>query len=69
MAVDICKLVGRRVRAARRAKGWTQQILADHAELTREHINRIEDGSKEMGIRTLQRVAEALGKTAKDLLD
>jgi transcriptional regulator with XRE-family HTH domain len=68
MAVDICRLVGRRIRAARRAKGWSQQLLADHAELTREHINRIEDGRKEMGIRTLKRIAEALEVKPADLL-
>ena len=35
-------------------------MLADHAELTREHVNRIEDGSTEMGLRTLERVPVAL---------
>jgi transcriptional regulator with XRE-family HTH domain len=69
MAVDICKLVGRRIRAARRAKGWSQQFLADHADLTREHINRIEDGRKEMGIRTLKRIADALDLKPTNLLE
>jgi transcriptional regulator with XRE-family HTH domain len=69
MAVDICKLAGRRIRAVRRAKGWSQQLLADHAALTREHINRIEDGSKEMGIRTLKSIAEALEIKPSDLLE
>ncbi len=69
MAVDICKLAGLRISAARHAKGWSQQLLADHAELTREHINRIEDGQKEMGIRTLKRIAEALEVKPADLLE
>ena len=60
MANDICEVVGDRIRAIRRGRKWTQQMLADHAELTREHICRIEDGSSEMGLRTIERIAQAL---------
>jgi putative transcriptional regulator len=61
MATDICVWVGRRIRLLRTRKGWTQQILADHAELTREHLSELENGKKEIGIRTIERIATALG--------
>jgi transcriptional regulator with XRE-family HTH domain len=44
----------------RREKGWTQLMLADHAELAREHLSELENGRKEIGIKTLERIASAL---------
>jgi len=49
-------------------RGWTQQILADHAELTREHISAIETGRSEPGLRALERIAGALEVPLKDLI-
>lgn len=69
MAIDICKRVGRRIAALRTAKGWSQQLLADHAQISREHIVRIENGQKELGIRTLEKIAGALEIKPKELLD
>ncbi len=42
-------------------KGWTQTMLADHAGLTREHLSELENGHKEVGVRSLERLAGALG--------
>ena len=68
MARDICEIVGDRIRTVRKERQWTQQMLADHSELTREHVNRIEDGSREMGLRTLERIAKAMDIEMCDLL-
>jgi transcriptional regulator with XRE-family HTH domain len=68
MATDICVRVGRKIRVLRSEKGWTQQILADHAQLTREHLSELESGKKEAGLRTLQRLADALGVSPASLL-
>ena len=35
-------------------------MLADHAQLTREHLSELENGHKEIGIKTLERVTGAL---------
>ena len=35
-------------------------MLADHAELTREHLSELENGHKEIGVRTLEIIARAL---------
>jgi transcriptional regulator with XRE-family HTH domain len=69
MATDICITVGRRIRILRTEKGWTQQVLADHAELTREHLAELEAGRKEAGIRTVARIARALDVKIASLLD
>lgn len=68
MAIDICKRVGLRIAAARTAKGWSQQLLADHAQISREHVVRIENGQKELGLRTLERIAQALDMSPASLI-
>jgi transcriptional regulator with XRE-family HTH domain len=68
MATDICKVVGGKVRRLRLKRGWTQQLLADHAELTREHISAIETGRSEPGLRVLERIAEALDTPLGELV-
>ena len=50
-------------------KGWTQAMLADHAGLTREHLSELENGHKEMGVRSLERLAGALSVSLSKLLD
>ena len=68
MATDICVRVGNRIRELRQAKGWSQQMLADHAQIERAHITRLEEGRKEAGLRVLDRIAEALGVEIEDLV-
>lgn len=53
--------IGRRIRVMRTERGWTQAMLADHAELTREHLSELENGHKEIGVRALEKIAQALG--------
>jgi transcriptional regulator with XRE-family HTH domain len=35
-------------------------MLADHAELTREHLSELEGGKKEIGVKLLERIIQAL---------
>ena len=63
---DICVRVGRRIRVIRDERGYTQAQLADFALLAREHLSELENGRKEVGIRTLERLVEALGSTFSD---
>jgi transcriptional regulator with XRE-family HTH domain len=60
MPKDICVRIGRRIRVLRTERGWTQAMLADHSELTREHLSELENGHKEIGIRTLEKITLAL---------
>ena len=67
MTIDLCILLGRRIRALRKAKGWRQIDLAQHSGVHEVHISDLERGTREAGIRTLQRIAESLETTVSDL--
>ena len=68
MATDICVRVGNRIKELRQAKGWSQQLLADHAQIERSHLTRLEEGRKEAGLRVLERIALALDVEIEDLV-
>jgi len=68
MAMDICVLVGQRVRALRTTKGWTQTYLSIHAGVGRNYISDVELGKKEIGLRNLQLLALSLDVKTADLL-
>ena len=55
--------IGQRIADLRKAKGMTQQDLADVTGNQRNHISRIESGKYSVGFDTLQAIAEALGGT------
>jgi transcriptional regulator with XRE-family HTH domain len=57
-----------RIRSARAKAGLTQEGLARRAELTSAAISRIERGVAPR-VRTLKRIAAALGVPAAELLD
>lgn len=44
-------------------------MLADHAELTREHLSELENGHKEIGVRTLDRLAQAFDLTLREFFE
>lgn len=58
---------GERVRDLRRQAGLTQQALADRAGLDRVAINRIEHGTREIGVGRVPLLAVALGVAPGDL--
>lgn len=68
MATDICIQLGRKIRELRRERGWRQIDLAAHAELSKTHINELEAGKREVGLRALERLAEALDLKVSDLM-
>lgn len=65
---DLYRAVGDQVRAARRAKGWTQDVLADLSGLHRAHIGEIERGETNVTLQTLKTLADTLGVKVRDLL-
>ena len=62
------KRIGQRIADLRKAKGMTQQDLADLTGNQRNHISRIESGKYSVGFDTLQAIAEALGGTINILI-
>ncbi|WP_297080994.1 helix-turn-helix transcriptional regulator [uncultured Demequina sp.] len=61
--------VGRRVRAARQAKGWTVHRLGEEIGRAGSQISVIENGRRELKLSELQNVARALGCGLEELLD
>lgn len=68
-AASICVRVGARIRELRTAKGWTQQLLADHAQIERSHVARLEEGKREAGLMMLEKIAQALDVRLRELVD
>jgi transcriptional regulator with XRE-family HTH domain len=60
--------LGKRIRAHRRKKGWTQTDMAVNLDMNRGHISDIELGKREVGIITLQVIARGLNTTMETLL-
>jgi transcriptional regulator with XRE-family HTH domain len=63
------KRFGANVRAARKAKGWTQEDLAYESGLATVQVSRIERGVREIRLTTLVRLLTALGASPDLLLD
>ncbi|HEV8555590.1 MAG TPA: helix-turn-helix transcriptional regulator [Actinophytocola sp.] len=61
--------LGERVRAARTARGWSQQSLSNHTEIDRANISRIEGGKQNITLEVLWRLANVLQLHWADLLD
>ena len=61
MATDIRIWIGRRIRHLRDEKGWTQQLLADHADMNREHLSDLENGQYDPASGMVEKIAKALG--------
>lgn len=59
-----------RLRELREAKGWTQQQLADRAEVRQATISELESGvKKRLGLDVLDRLCVALGCEPGELLE
>ena len=56
------------MRAARDARGWTQEDLAAESGLASVQISRIERGKREIRLLTLVRLINALDMPAEELL-
>jgi transcriptional regulator with XRE-family HTH domain len=63
------KQMGRRIRALRTAKHWSQATLATRAGLTRVYITRLEAGQYDPTFSTLMALAKALGVRVTKLLE
>jgi XRE family aerobic/anaerobic benzoate catabolism transcriptional regulator len=68
MASDLSIRLGKKIRDLRRARGWRQIDLAAHAELSKTHVCELETGKREVGLNTLERIADALEVQASEML-
>jgi len=65
----ILQRFGQRVRELRKARGWTQEQLAEAADLHENYISRLETGEQEPGLFTILRLCRAFEISAGVLLD
>ena len=65
---DIQRVVAERIKKIRKAKGITQEGLAERAGLNRTHLYRLEGGKQSMTLRTLKVIADTLGVRVRELV-
>lgn len=66
---DIRMAFGRKVRALRRERGLSQEMLSQMAGLDRSWVGRVELGKKSASLTTIYKLAKALGVQPTDLLE
>lgn len=62
------KVFGKRLRALRLERGWTQERLAEAADLHENYVSRLETGEQEPGFFVVLRLCRAFEITAGELL-
>jgi transcriptional regulator with XRE-family HTH domain len=63
------KILGRRIRALREARGWSQTDLADHVDVDRAYVGGIEIGQRNITLRNLLRFARAFRVNVSELVE
>ncbi|MBE8716629.1 helix-turn-helix domain-containing protein [Cellvibrio polysaccharolyticus] len=59
---------GRIVKQVRETRGWSQEVLADRAELNRSYVGEVERGTAVPSLSTVAKIARALDLPVSDLL-
>ncbi|HEV7566494.1 MAG TPA: helix-turn-helix transcriptional regulator [Microbacteriaceae bacterium] len=66
---DIDRLVRQRIRALRRSRGWSLDILAERSFLSPSNLSRIETGSRRIALDQLIPIARALDTSLDQLIE
>lgn len=69
MAEDPRRSIGKAIRKRRNALGWSQETLAEAADLHWTYIGGIERGERNVAILNIVRIAKALGVKPSKLLE
>jgi transcriptional regulator with XRE-family HTH domain len=69
MSNDFKRIVGKRISAARKAQGLTQEQLAEAIDKTVETVSNIERGVKLCGLATLEDIRKVLNVKLSELID
>ena len=67
--MDIRHRLGRNLRRLREARGWSQEAFAHEANLHRTYVSDIERGARNPTIVVVEKLAQAIGISASELLD
>lgn len=66
--MDMRKLVGRNVARLRRAKGLTQEQVAERSGFSQQYLSGLERGRRNPTVVTLYELAQALGVSHTELV-
>lgn len=53
-------ILGDRIRALRHERGWSQEDLAEHADLHWSFVSHVERGSRNLSLRSLLKISHGL---------
>jgi len=57
---NLAAVVGRNIKELRHVKGWSQEQLAEAADMDRSYVSGIEVGARNPSLRALERLARPL---------
>ena len=60
--------IGERIRKRRQTLRWSQEKLAEMADVSLNTVSRIEGGQSDMSIEVFRRLAQSLGMSASELV-
>jgi transcriptional regulator with XRE-family HTH domain len=62
------KVLGQRIKKARAEAGYTQEVLAERANLSTDHVSHIETANTKLSLPAIIAIADALGVSVDKLL-
>lgn len=68
VGMDIRERFGKRLKALREARGWSQEELADRASMHRTYISAVERAVRNPTLTVIERIAKALKVPITELL-
>lgn len=63
---DVTAWVGHRIQSLRLERGWTQEQLAEYADLHVSYVSTLEEGKKNPSIEVINRLASAFQLSLSD---
>jgi transcriptional regulator with XRE-family HTH domain len=67
--MDIKEKFGIRLKTLRKAKGLSQEELAERSGLNRPYISAIEKGKRNFSLEVMEKLAGAMGVEIRELID
>lgn len=61
--------LGRRLRALRLERGWSQEEFSNQCELHRTYMGSIERGERNVAVINMRRIAKALGASLPEIFE
>jgi len=65
---EVLRRLASKIKALRASKGWTQEQLAERAGLNRAYLAEIERARRNPSLRSVIKIANAVGVPIRDLL-